>query len=218
MPQGSRPRRSRAGRLPPSRGDPRRLRARRDQRPHQRAAPRRRLELAAGHGVHAPRADGLPARLPAADRPHHAHPPAQGGRRRRRLRPKGATHNERVVSLHSLLDADFYREGARVTPGPATPPAAARAAEALPGAVARPGHPGRRPAPRRHPARVAADRPEVPGRGRATLLGDDRRPPDPLRPARRVRDASSPKDERARLPSSSSSPPAPPRTRTAGCG
>src|SRR5205823_3646555 len=28
--------------------------------------------------------------------------------------PKGATHNERVVSLHSLLDADFYREGARV--------------------------------------------------------------------------------------------------------
>ena len=32
--------------------------------------------------------------------------------------PKGATHNERVVSLHSLLDADFYREGARVTPAP----------------------------------------------------------------------------------------------------
>jgi ribonuclease E len=32
--------------------------------------------------------------------------------------PKGATHNDRVVSLHSLLDADFYREGARVTPAP----------------------------------------------------------------------------------------------------
>ncbi len=31
---------------------------------------------------------------------------------------KGATHNERVVTLHSLLDADFYREGARVTPAP----------------------------------------------------------------------------------------------------
>ncbi|MDX6410513.1 MAG: ribonuclease, partial [Gaiellaceae bacterium] len=31
---------------------------------------------------------------------------------------KGATHNERVVSLHSLLEADFYREGARVTPAP----------------------------------------------------------------------------------------------------
>jgi ribonuclease E len=32
--------------------------------------------------------------------------------------PKGATHHERVVSLHSLLNADFYREGARVTPAP----------------------------------------------------------------------------------------------------
>ena len=32
--------------------------------------------------------------------------------------PKSATHSERVVSLHSLLDADFYREGARVTPPP----------------------------------------------------------------------------------------------------
>ncbi|MGL6278783.1 MAG: DEAD/DEAH box helicase [Gaiella sp.] len=32
--------------------------------------------------------------------------------------PKGATHAERVVSLHSLLDSDFYREGARVTPAP----------------------------------------------------------------------------------------------------
>ncbi|CAN5211082.1 hypothetical protein BH09ACT13_BH09ACT13_12800 [soil metagenome] len=32
--------------------------------------------------------------------------------------PKAATHNERVVSLHTLLDADFYREGARVTPAP----------------------------------------------------------------------------------------------------
>ena len=32
--------------------------------------------------------------------------------------PKSATHSERVVSLHALLDADFYREGARVTPAP----------------------------------------------------------------------------------------------------
>ena len=32
--------------------------------------------------------------------------------------PKGATHNDRVVSLHALLDSDFYREGARVTPAP----------------------------------------------------------------------------------------------------
>ncbi len=32
--------------------------------------------------------------------------------------PKAATHNDRVVSLHALLGADFYREGARVTPAP----------------------------------------------------------------------------------------------------
>jgi hypothetical protein len=32
--------------------------------------------------------------------------------------PKSATHNDRVISLHSLLGADFYREGARVTPAP----------------------------------------------------------------------------------------------------
>jgi superfamily II DNA or RNA helicase len=31
---------------------------------------------------------------------------------------KSATHNDRVISLHSLLDSDFYREGARVTPAP----------------------------------------------------------------------------------------------------
>src|SRR6188508_803561 len=31
---------------------------------------------------------------------------------------KGSTHNDRVISLHSLLDSDFYREGARVTPAP----------------------------------------------------------------------------------------------------
>ena len=31
---------------------------------------------------------------------------------------KSATHSDRVVSLHSLLDSDFYREGARVTPAP----------------------------------------------------------------------------------------------------
>ena len=30
---------------------------------------------------------------------------------------KPATHNERAVSLHSLLDADFYREGAPPTVG-----------------------------------------------------------------------------------------------------
>ncbi|MCY4085747.1 MAG: DEAD/DEAH box helicase family protein [Actinomycetia bacterium] len=29
-----------------------------------------------------------------------------------------ATHNERTVTIHSLLDSDFYRRGARVTPAP----------------------------------------------------------------------------------------------------
>jgi ribonuclease E len=32
--------------------------------------------------------------------------------------PDAATHNERTITLHSLLDADFYRPGARVTPAP----------------------------------------------------------------------------------------------------
>ena len=32
--------------------------------------------------------------------------------------PKASTHNDRVVSLHALLDSDFYREGVRVTPAP----------------------------------------------------------------------------------------------------
>ena len=29
-----------------------------------------------------------------------------------------ATHNERTITIHSLLDSDFYRQGARVTPAP----------------------------------------------------------------------------------------------------
>ena len=60
--------------------------------------------------------------------------------------PKAATHNERVVSLHSLLDADFYREGARVTPAPAPARPAPRPPQALAGAVARAGHRRRRAA------------------------------------------------------------------------
>ena len=73
-----------------ARGDPRRLRARRDRRADQRDAARRGLELAARDGRHAPRADGVEARLPAAHRPDHAHPPAQGGGHRRRLHAEGA--------------------------------------------------------------------------------------------------------------------------------
>ena len=73
----------------PPRRDARRVRARRDQRADQRAAARRRLELPARDRLHASRADRVEARLPAADRPHHAPPSAQGGGHRRRLRPEG---------------------------------------------------------------------------------------------------------------------------------
>ena len=131
--------------------------------------------------------------------------------------PKGSTHNDRVVSLHSLLDADFYREGARVTPGPAAPPAAPGAPQALSGTVARAGDARRRAPARRDPARVAARRPEVPRRRRAALLGDDRRPPDPLRPARRASRGSSPRAVPARGRWRRSSRSAPPRTRTGVC-
>jgi hypothetical protein len=53
-----------------------------------------------------------PARLPAADRPHHAPSPAQEAEVVVDFVQKGATHSDRVVTLHSLLGADFYR-GAR---------------------------------------------------------------------------------------------------------
>ena len=101
--------------------------------------------------------------------------------------PKGATHSDRVVSLHSLLDSDFYREGARVTPAPRRRSArrARRKLSPAPWLV-----PVTQDVARRldgHPARVAARRPEVHRRRRAALLGDHRRSPDPLRPARGVR-------------------------------
>jgi len=49
--------------------------------------------------------------------------------------PKSSTHSEKVISLHSLLGADFYREGARVTRRPGGECSAGRAAASLP-------HPG----------------------------------------------------------------------------
>ena len=57
--------------------------------------------------------------------------------------PKAATHAERVISLHSLLDADFYREGARVTPAPRRR-ATARPPQLVSGSVARARDAGRR--------------------------------------------------------------------------
>ena len=101
--------------------------------------------------------------------------------------PKGATHNERVVSLHSLLDADFYREGARVTPAPRRRVQRRARRRLTPASWLVPVTPDVKPPPRRDPARVAAHRPALPRRGGAAVLGDDRRPADPLRRARDVR-------------------------------
>ena len=184
----------------------------------QRAAARRGLELAARDGVHAPRADRVEARLPAADRPDHADAPAQGGRDRRRLRAEGrdALRPRRLAPLAArrrLLPRGRARHAR-----PAPPLGAPRPPEAFAGAVARPGHAGRRPPARGDPARVAAGRPEVPRRRRAALLGDDRRAPDPLRPARRVRAEVRRGPRGARARSRPSSPSAPPRTRTGACG
>ena len=81
--------------------DARRLRAWRDQRPHQRAAPGRGLELAARDRLLPPRTDRVAARLPAAHRPDHAHALAQGGGRRRRLRDEGI-HPQRPRHLAAL--------------------------------------------------------------------------------------------------------------------
>ena len=171
-----------------ARRDPRRLRARRTQRPDQRDAARGRLELAARDRRDAPRADGVEARLPAADRPDHADAPAQGGRDRRGLHAE-VGHAQRARRLAPLAARRRLLPRGRPRHARAPPPRPAPSPPpSLAGAVARPGHRRRRAPARRDPARVAADRPEVPGRGRAALLGDDRRPADPLRPAGRVRE------------------------------
>ena len=62
-----------------------------------------------------------------------------------------------------------------------------RAPQAFARAVARPGHAGRAPPAGGHPARVAANRPALPRRGRAALLGLDRGPAGAVRGAFRVR-------------------------------
>ncbi len=197
--------------------DARGVRARRDQRPRQRAAPRRGLELAPRDHLHAPRPDRLAPRLPAAHRPDHAHPSQERGRRRRRLRAQGRD---------ALGACRFAARAARLRLLPrgrarhsraASPPAAPRSPEALTGAVARPRDPRRRTPAERDPARVAAHRPEVPRRRRAALLGDDRRAADSLRPAGRVREEVRGRAARTRERSSSSSPRALRRTPTAAC-
>ena len=121
------------------------LRARRDQRARQRAAARGGLERAPRDGLHAPRADGLEARLPAADRPHHAPAPPQGGGRGRRLRRgDGAAHRPH---RHRPLAARGRRvpaRRARHAPLAAAPAALAPAREAA-GAARRAGSSRSRP-------------------------------------------------------------------------
>ena len=58
-----------------------------------------------------------------------------------------ATHTDRTITIHSLLDSDFYRPGARVTPARAAPHSAARETQALARTLARPRH--ARPTPPR---------------------------------------------------------------------
>ena len=94
--------------------DARRLRARRDRRARQRAAAGRGLELAARHGLHAPRADRLQAHLPAARRPRHASPPGKEAGIVVDFVHPATTHDDPVVTLHSLLVRDVYRGGAIV--------------------------------------------------------------------------------------------------------
>ena len=100
---------------------------------------------------------------------------------------KGSTHNDRVDLAPLPARRRLLPRGRARHTGAAPTAAAAGPPPALAGAVARSGHARRRAPARRDPARMAARRPEVPGRRRAALLGHDRRPPDPVRPARRVR-------------------------------
>ena len=167
--------------------DPRGVRARRDRRARERDAARRGLELAARDDRHAPRADRLEARLPAADRAHHAHPPAQGGGHRRRLHAEGGDpQRARRLAALAARRRLLPRRRAR-HPRAAPPHAAPRTPQADAGVVARARH-ARRSAPQDGDrARVAARRPEVPRRRRAGVLGRDRRTPAALRGARGLR-------------------------------
>jgi hypothetical protein len=80
--------------------------------------PRRRLELAARHGLHAPRADREPrVYQQRIGRIMRMHPRKEAG-----VVVDFVPTRPRTTSARSrftrLLDADFYRPGARVTPAP----------------------------------------------------------------------------------------------------
>ena len=111
-----------------ARRDAGRVRARRDQRPHQRDAARRRLELAARDRRHASRADGEPARLPAANRPGHARPSPQGSGNRRRLHPQGRDAQREGDHAPLAPRLRLLPRGCTRDAGPAAAHAAARTA------------------------------------------------------------------------------------------
>ena len=106
-----------------------RLRARRDQRAGERDAAGRGMERPSGHGLHAPRADRQPPRLPAAGRPHHAPPPPQGvGHRGRLRRARRTAHRARdhaaLAARRRCLPAQRAGHAAAAAPPPLAPPAA----------------------------------------------------------------------------------------------
>ncbi len=131
--------------------------------------------------------------------------------------PKGATHNDRVMTLHALLDSDFYREGARVTPAPRRRPQRRARRQLSPAPWLVPVTPD----VRRRLAVIAREWQRVDPRfldeDEQTLLGDDRRPPGALRGPHRLRQEADRGRRDQGSASSSSSSPARPRTRTGGC-
>ena len=121
-------------------------------------------------GVHAPRADGLQAHLPAARRPRHAPPSGQGGGRGRRLRPPRdeARRPRRHAALAARPRRLPRRRDRRRAGAPRPRPAGARRAPR------HPGH-GRRGSPARGlRARALADRRRVPRLRRAAHVGGAR--------------------------------------------
>ena len=107
-----------------------------------------------------------------------------------------ATHNDRTITIHSLLDSDFYRPGARVTPAPRRRDPAARETQALARALARARDARPAPARRGDHARVGARRPGPPCGRRAAPVGAHRRPTGALRGAPGLRREARPRQPR----------------------
>src|SRR5205823_1266498 len=92
--------------------------------------------------------------------------------------------------INVLINAQLLAEGwnsPRATVCMHLAPTAPGPSQAVAGAVARSGDPRCGTPSGGDPARVAADRPQVPRRGRTAFLGDDRGPEYSLRPEGRVR-------------------------------